>query len=53
MSRPAGEAQRYVVLTIISKFPNVGGDFMTKSIDKKKKGYWGRRAPFYLIKNFN
>jgi len=47
------EERRYVVFTIIYKSPNVGGDLMKKSIDKKKKGYWGRRAPFYLIKNFN
>ena len=26
---------------------------MTKSIDNKEKGHWGRRAPFYLIKDFN
>jgi hypothetical protein len=26
---------------------------MTKSIDNKEKGQWGRRAPFYLIKDFN
>ena len=26
---------------------------MKKSIYKKKKGYWGRRAPFYLMKDFN
>lgn len=26
---------------------------MTKCIDKKKKGYWGRRGPFFLIKNLN
>jgi hypothetical protein len=26
---------------------------MTKSIDNKEKGYWGRMAPFYLIKDFN
>ena len=26
---------------------------MTKSIDNKEKGYWGRRASLYLIKDFN
>jgi C_GCAxxG_C_C family probable redox protein len=26
---------------------------MTKSINKKSKGYWGRRASFYLMKDFN
>jgi hypothetical protein len=42
-----------VVLTIILKSSNAGGGFMAKSADKKKKGYWGRRGPFCLIKNFN
>ena len=26
---------------------------MPESIDKKSKGYWGRRASFYLMKDFN
>jgi len=26
---------------------------MTKSIDNKKKGHWGRRASLYLMKDFN
>ena len=26
---------------------------MTKTTDNKKKGYWGRKAPFYLMKDFN
>jgi len=49
----AGDFGCYVVFTIIFKSTNVGGALMTKAIDKKKKGHWGRRAPFYLIKNFN